>query len=73
MRLDKRTGDSLFRRFITPDDELKHGIETLTFVNRNVNDGLCLVDTQQPIGGHQAAMAEQQYAIGRPHVKMAKP
>ena len=73
MRLNHGAGDGLFGRFVAPDNELKHRIETLTFVNRDVNDGLCLVNTQQTVGCHQAAMAEQQYAIGRPHIEMAQP
>ena len=49
MRFNERAGDCFFGAFVTPDDELKHRIETLTFVNRDVNDGLRLVNTQQSV------------------------
>ena len=59
MRLDKCAGDGFFGGFVTPDNELKHGIKALAFVDGDVNDGLCLIDTQQSIRRHQAAVAEQ--------------
>ena len=63
VRFYQRCRQRILGAFFAPDDELKHWIEPLTFIQRDVDERLRLIDAQHAIGGQQAAVAEQDDAV----------
>src|SRR5215472_10742476 len=72
-RIDHRRGDRLRGRFAAPDDELKGGIETLTFRKSDIDQILDLFGARRGYSAQQHGVTEGRGILLRREIEMTEP